>query len=53
MKVCELKPTSTDMTQSTVEGLKAVTTVKADGVSTEVVKLQWWNELPKLSSACK
>ena len=66
-KVCELKPTGTDIddlkvfpffTQSILEGLKAelpLYLLKADGVST---KLQWWQsheeELPRWwSNACK
>ena len=52
-KVCELKPTSTDIddlkvffsTPSLLEGLKAELPLhlsKADGVSTEMIKSQWW-----------
>ena len=69
VKVSELKPTSADIDdlkvfpfflQSTLEGLKAELPLylsKADGVSSEVVKLHWWQahekELPKWSGACK
>ena len=62
--MCELKPTSTgidDMrvfpffTQWILEGLKPELPLylsKADGASTEMIKLQWWQthekELPRL-----
>ena len=68
-KVYELKPTSTDiddlkvfpfLTQPVLEGLKAELPLylsKAEGVSTEMMKLQWWQshqeELPRWSNACK
>ena len=61
--MCELKPTSADIddllvfpffTQSILECLKAELPLylsKADGVSTEMIKLQWWQsheeELPR------
>ena len=67
--MCELKPTSHDIddlkvfpffTQSLLEGLKAELPLylsKVDGVSTEMIKLQWCQshekELPRLSNACK
>ena len=49
-KACELKPDIDDLkvfffTQSLLEGLKAELPLhfsKADGVSTEMIKLQWW-----------